>query len=109
VNHQDFYLGHFFIPAEQPLEGEPRLFLVDLQRLGRRRAVPRRYLVKDLGELLYSADRFPQLSRADKLRFLRFYLQERPLSSRAKRLARAVIAKASRIARHSRRAQARRA
>jgi hypothetical protein len=109
VNHQDFYLGHFFIPAEQPLQGGPRLFLVDLQRLGRRRALPRRYLVKDLGQLLYSADQFPQLSRADKLRFLRFYLQERPLSPRAKRLARAVIAKAGQIARHSARVQARRA
>jgi hypothetical protein len=109
VNHQDFYLGHFFIPAEQPLEGEPRLFLVDLQRLERRRAVPRRYVVKDLAQLLYSADQFPQLSRTDKLRFLRFYLGERPLSPRANGLARAVIAKAGRIARHSARVQARRA
>jgi GT2 family glycosyltransferase/glycosyltransferase involved in cell wall biosynthesis len=109
VNHQDFYLGHFFVPAEQPLEGEPRLFLVDLQRLARRLTVPRRYLVKDLGQLLYSADRFPQLSRTDKLRFLRFCLGERPLSPGAKRLARAVIAKARRIADHSARVQARRA
>jgi heptose I phosphotransferase len=100
VNHQDFYLSHFFIPAEQPLEERPRLFLVDLQRLGRRWAVPRRYVVKDLGQLLYSADGLPQLSRADKLRLLRFYLGERPLSPRAKRLARAVMGKAGRVARH---------
>jgi UDP-glucose:(heptosyl)LPS alpha-1,3-glucosyltransferase len=108
VNHQDFYLGHFFIPAEQPLKEEPRLFLVDLQRLVRRRAVPRRYLVKDLGQLLYSASELPQVSRADKMRFLRLYLGERPLSPRAKKLARAVIGKAGRIARHSARARARR-
>jgi UDP-glucose:(heptosyl)LPS alpha-1,3-glucosyltransferase len=127
LNHQDFYLGHFFIPAVgtglQPASTEvaagcaspgadrPRglsLHLVDLQRLERRRTVPRRYLVKDLGQLLYSADGFPQLSRADKLRFLRFYTGERPLSPRAKRLARAVIAKAGRIAHHSARVRARR-
>jgi hypothetical protein len=108
VNHQDFYLGHFFIPAEQPLEAEAKLFLVDLQRLTRRRALPRRYLVKDLGQLLFSANQFAHLSRTDKLRFLRVYLQERPLSLGAKGLARAVIAKAGQIARHSARVQARR-
>lgn len=107
INHQDFYLGHFFIPAHQPLTERPRLYLVDLQRLQRRRRVPGRYLVKDLGQLLYSAEGFPQFSRTDKLRFLRFYLQERPLSRASKALARRVVAKARRIARHTARKRAR--
>ena len=108
INHQDFYLGHFFIPAEAPLREPPRLFLVDLQRLQRRQRVPRRYLIKDLGQLLYSADQFPQFTRMDKVRFLRFYLQERWLSPGSKRLARAVVRKAERIARHTARKHARR-
>ena len=109
INHQDFYLGHLFIPAHQALTEPPRLFLVDLQRLQRRRRLPTRYLIKDLGQLLYSADGFPQFSRADKLRFLCFYLQERPLSPGGKALARGIVAKARHVARHTARKRARRA
>jgi len=101
INHQDFYLGHFFISAERPLEGRPKLFLVDLQRLQQRARVPRRYVVKDLGQLLYSAQQFPQFSRTDALRFLRFYRKQRHLSPASKRLGRAVIRKARTIARHT--------
>ncbi|MCK4300645.1 MAG: hypothetical protein KAX80_13975, partial [Planctomycetes bacterium] len=100
--------GHFFIPAEAPLKEPPRLLLLDLQRLQRRQRVPRRYLIKDLGQLLYSADQFPQFTRMDKVRFLRFYLQERWLSPGSKRLARAVVRKAERIAHHTARKHARR-
>jgi len=109
INHQDFYLGHFFIPADLPLSESPRLFLVDLQRLQRRRRVPRRYLVKDLGQLLYSANQFPQLSRTDKLRFFRSYVQEQPLSPGARRMARAAVRKAQKIARHTEGKRVRRA
>lgn len=59
LNHRDFYLAHFLIknrswPDWQP--GEPlELFLIDLHRVQIRDRVPTRWLVKDLGGLLYSA------------------------------------------------------
>jgi UDP-glucose:(heptosyl)LPS alpha-1,3-glucosyltransferase len=101
VNHQDFYLGHFFISAEQPLEGQLQLFLVDLQRVQRRTRVPNRYVTKDLGQLLFSAQQFPQFSRTDALRFLRLYRKEERLSDASKRLAQAITRKATAIARHT--------
>jgi len=101
INHQDLYLGHFFIREEQPLAQAPELYLVDLQRLQRRERVPGRYRVKDLGQLLFSAEQFAQVSRSDKVLFFRLYQEEQPLSARSKRLARSVMRKARRIARHT--------
>ncbi|MBE0595783.1 MAG: hypothetical protein IH614_00780, partial [Desulfuromonadales bacterium] len=73
MNHQDFYLNHFF------LDPHGVLYLLDLQRIQRRPRVPRRYLVKDLGQLNYSALSIGGFSRTDRLRFLLAYLgTERP-------------------------------
>ncbi len=107
INHQDFYLGHFFIAEDQPLNERPRLHLVDLQRLQRRGRVPGRYLVKDLGQLLYSADQFPQFSLTDKLRFFRAYRRETAWSRESERQVRAIVRKARGIARHTTRGRRR--
>lgn len=76
LNHRDFYLGHFLVrdrnwarwnPADLP-----ELYLIDLHRVQMRERVPRRWLVKDLGGLLFSALDAGLTSR-DLLRFLALY------------------------------------
>lgn len=94
MNHRDFYLNHFFIA------GDGSLFLLDLQRVQRRRQIPMRFLVKDLGQLAYSSLRFPLLNRSDKMYFLLHYLEIERLDSRGRNIARKVLAKTDKIARH---------
>jgi len=69
INHRDYYLCHFLL---DPQVGEPRLNLIDLHRAQLRARVPRRWLVKDLGGLLYSTFEKP-LTKRDLLRFVRTY------------------------------------
>ncbi len=71
INHRDFYICHFLFDPKT-LADEPRLFLIDLHRAQIRRSVPRRWLVKDLGGLLFSALDI-NLTRRDLLRFVRIY------------------------------------
>jgi heptose I phosphotransferase len=92
--HQDFYLSHFYLgPGET-------LYLIDLQRVGRRTRVPVRFRVKDLGQLNYSADFTGGISRAERMRFFLAYLGKKRLEPVDKKLARKVLAKTRRIARH---------
>lgn len=75
VNHRDFYLCHFLLAhSESQRQGDvpPELFLVDLHRAQIRNAVPRRWRVKDIGSLYYSALEIG-LTPADLLRFVRLY------------------------------------
>jgi heptose I phosphotransferase len=94
MNHQDLYLNHFF------LDGAGTLYLLDLQRVQRRHRVPRHYLVKDLAQLNYSAHVYGGFSRSDRMRFLLRYLGSARLDGEGRALARAVLAKTARIARH---------
>lgn len=82
--HKDLYLCHLFVA-----EGGDELTLIDLARLAR--TTSRRLRVKDLAALVSSAKGL--CSRADLMRGLRRYGGDR-------RLARAVLAKAARLARH---------
>jgi len=93
--HQDFYLGHIF------LDGAGTLYLIDLQRVRRFRKVPRRFIVKDLGQLNYSAGLTGKFSKTDRMRFLLHYLGGTSLGPDEKRLARSILAKTERIARHT--------
>jgi heptose I phosphotransferase len=81
INHRDFYLCHFLMDApskENPDEDKaPVLHLIDLHRAQIRHNVPRRWVVKDLGGLLFSAFE-KDLTRRDLLRFVRIY-SDRPL------------------------------
>ena len=78
-NHRDYYLCHFMIldrcwgkwQGTDPLE----LYLIDLHRIQSRRKVPQRWLVKDLGGLLFSALDCGLTSR-DILRFVRRYRRQ---------------------------------
>jgi len=92
--HQDFYLSHFYLGAGETI------YLIDLQRVGQRGDVPSRFRVKDLGQLNYSADFTGGVSRTDRMRFFLAYLGKKSLEPVDKRLARKVMAKTRRIARH---------
>lgn len=99
INHRDLYINHFLVAREaihrwQP--GDPvQLHLIDLHRAQQRSAVPKRWLVKDLGSLLFSA-LDAGLTSADCARFLRVYLgrQWRDEIGRNPRLWRAVCRRA---------------
>jgi tRNA A-37 threonylcarbamoyl transferase component Bud32 len=82
--HKDLYLCHLFVA-----EGGDQLTLIDLARL--ERTTSRRLRVKDLAALVSSAKGL--CSRTELLRGLRRYGGDR-------KLARAVLAKAARMARH---------
>ncbi|MFH0963263.1 MAG: lipopolysaccharide kinase InaA family protein [Planctomycetota bacterium] len=95
-HHQDFYLNHVFIRPDE----KPELILIDLQRMYRRRRLRRRWIIKDLGQLNYSADR-AELSRADRLRFFKTYLNASYLSRADKRFLTRILRKTSRIIHHT--------
>lgn len=71
INHRDFYLCHFLLEMRGDTAQRP-LYLMDLHRAQIRRRVPRRWLVKDLGGLYYSALDI-DLTGRDVLRFIRHY------------------------------------
>ncbi len=75
INHRDFYLCHFLM--DQDISKGPVLHLIDLHRAQEREKVPRRWLIKDLGSLLFSS-LLKGLTRRDLLRFVRYY-SDRPL------------------------------
>jgi heptose I phosphotransferase len=74
--HKDFYLCHFYIPAELterlPLWSQ-RVHLIDLHRLGHHPWTWRFWRVKDLAQLLYSSE-IVGIGARDRLRFWRQYL-----------------------------------
>ena len=78
VNHRDLYLCHLRLDVsggDRPDPERLRIYVMDLHRAQLRRAVPRRWIVKDLAALLYStlcAARLT-LSRGDYLRFVEAY------------------------------------
>lgn len=80
INHRDLYLCHFLLDLKS-LEawhlgqGEPILYLVDLHRAQVRTHVPRRWLVKDVGSIYFSAMDLG-INRKDVYRFLRYYFAQ---------------------------------
>ncbi len=98
LHHQDFYLGHFLQEREPEQKDPPKIYVIDLGRV--RPHGPyfaRRWIVKDLAELNYSAK---SARAAERLRFLRRYLN-RPLAAADRPLVRSIVRKTARIARHS--------
>lgn len=87
-NHRDFYCCHFFI-QETP---GPRFAvrLIDLQRVEQRRWLRRRWIVKDLAQLAYSAPR-ERITRSIRMAFIKRYLGVERLSAADKRLVRQVL------------------
>ena len=95
-NHRDFYLCHIFIDAAE------NLFVIDLHRVDIRGRVGRRWIIKDLAALLFSSLDVP-VTWGQRLAFYMRYMSVSRLSPQDKCFIRAIIAKCSGIARHTRR------
>jgi len=72
INHRDFYLCHFHLDESSFEEREVRCYLIDLHRAQIREKTPRRWRIKDLAGLYFSAMDCG-LSRRDLLRFMHHY------------------------------------
>jgi heptose I phosphotransferase len=72
INHRDFYICHFHLDESSLFLGPVRCHLIDLHRAQIRRATPRRWRVKDLGGLYFSAMDCG-LRQRDLLRFMHHY------------------------------------
>ena len=78
MNHRDYYLCHFLLDESfaehNTVTADTELFLIDLHRaqLRHRRPVPKRWLIKDLASLYFSAMDV-SLTQRDLIRFMRCY------------------------------------
>jgi len=81
MNHRDCYLCHFLLDVSSgAVDGvmpPVRIHLIDLHRAQIRPSTPRRWAVKDLAGLYFSA-MDTGLTRADCIRFIRAYEQRPP-------------------------------
>lgn len=91
--HRDLYLSHIFCSSA----GE--FYLIDLARAFRPALLSRRFQIKDIAQLHYSAPG-PHFSRSDRLRFYLAYTGRKRLTDGDKAFIRRVIAKAYRMATH---------
>jgi heptose I phosphotransferase len=91
--HMDLYLCHVFVRTAPT--GERYLHLIDLQRVARRWAFRRRWIVKDLAAVMHSARDLP-LSRTDIARIFTAYL-DGTCGPRDRGLVRAAIRRAARM------------
>ena len=85
INHRDLYFDHVLANATALDDGRVELALIDLHRAGLRRRVPRRWLLRDLAALSFSAA-YEGATKTDQFRFLRHYAGGSPaeaLRSRA--------------------------
>ncbi|MDZ7841781.1 MAG: lipopolysaccharide core heptose(I) kinase RfaP [Gammaproteobacteria bacterium] len=72
INHRDFYLCHFLFTPPGPDQGPGTLHVIDLHRAQVRHRTPRRWRIKDIAGLYYSAFGV-ELTHRDRLRFIRAY------------------------------------
>ena len=92
--HRDLYFAHIFCSTDETF------CLIDLARAFRP-LLRRRFQIKDLAQLYYSAPR-AFFSATDRLRFYRAYIGRESLGPSDRRLLAAVVKKAVRMAHHSR-------
>jgi hypothetical protein len=92
--HRDLYFAHIFHSTAGSC------CLIDLARAFKP-ILRRRFQIKDLAQLHYSAPR-DHFSRTDRLRFYLAYSGNKSLGSSDKRLMTAIVKKAARMARHNR-------
>ena len=92
LHHQDFYLGHLL----RSQSGDGRIYVIDLGRVRKQANLSRRWIVKDLAQLDYSADATPE----ERLLFLREYLGRR-LEKSDRALMDSIQYKKAAIERHS--------
>ena len=99
LNHRDLYLDHVLASAAALRAGRVDLALIDLHRAGLQRRVPRRWLLRDLAALSFSAAH-EGATKTDQFRFLRHYTGGSPAQAlRANpRFWRTVARRAARLA-----------
>jgi hypothetical protein len=88
--HKDYYLNHILIVAPPGGVDEPKLFLIDLQRVRGPGRVGGRWLVKDLAALIYSAQ-LVHATRSDLLAFYKTCLGRPRLDAHDKRFIRRIL------------------
>ena len=106
--HQDFYLVHLFVktilPGEKEEQEKFKVLPIDLQRIIIGPRFSRRWRVKDLGQLLYSA--LDHTTASDRLFFWKHYTSIAGNSlQHDKKLLKAILRKASAIRKRSQRKQ----
>jgi heptose I phosphotransferase len=76
INHRDYYLCHFLLDDQfadtNQITEKTTLYLIDLHRAQQRKKVPKRWLIKDLAGLYFSAMDVP-LTQRDLYRFIKHY------------------------------------
>ncbi|MBI5632854.1 MAG: hypothetical protein HZA15_05185 [Nitrospirae bacterium] len=95
LNHQDFYLGHILVRQE-----DDKLFIIDVQRMHKNRAISPHDRIKDLAQLTYSAGGLGIFTKTDLLRFFHAYAGSVTLTLGFKKLAKSILLKVKKIARH---------
>ncbi len=91
--HRDLYFSHIFY------NDVGRFFLIDLARAFKPALLNRRYRMKDLAQVYFSAPgRY--FSRADRLRFYIGYIGRHKLTAKDKSMIHRIIKKAEQMARH---------
>jgi heptose I phosphotransferase len=104
--HKDLYLCHFYLPradiTQVPGQWTGRVHVIDLHRLAHHPLSWPVWLVKDLGQLLFSSH-VAGLDARDRLRFWHAYLGPWRRSWSARLLARWVLFKGGRYHQHNRR------
>ena len=94
--HRDLYFSHIFYT------GNDDFYLIDLARAFRPILLARRYQIKDLAQIYYSAPG-SHFSRTDRLRFYLSYTGRQKLTGTDKTFIRKILKKVKQIARHNRR------
>ena len=72
VNHRDYYICHFLLNLSRPLTSPLTAYLIDLHRTQLREKTPRRWLIKDIAGLYFSAMDIG-LTERDIFRFIKIY------------------------------------
>jgi heptosyltransferase-2 len=93
--HRDLYLSHIFYRTDATF------YLIDLARAFKPTVLRRRFLIKDIAQIHYSAPA-AHFSRSDRLRFYLAYAARNRLTAPDKAFIRKVLAKANRMAEHDR-------
>jgi len=91
--HRDLYLSHIFYGDKG------KFYLIDLARVFRPVVLRRRFQIKDIAQVYYSAP-VKYFSKTDRMRFYMAYTGQSKLTKKDKIFIRKVINKAKRMARH---------
>lgn len=102
LNHQDFYLGHILLRQK-----EDKFFIIDLQRMHKNTTISLHDRIKDLAQLAYSAKGLGIFTKSDLLRFFHVYTGSDKLTPDNKKLAKSIMLKTKKIARHDANLQSR--